>query len=78
LPAGGGGVLREVFLRGQIARGEVARIINVSPRTAQTVTGKLLREGLLVSDSPKAPVRLGFPAHAAGSYFPNLFPAGVD
>jgi len=78
LPAGSRLVLQEVFLRGQISRGEVARIINVSPRTAQTVTGKLLREGLLVSDSPKAAVRLGLPADAAGSYFPNLFPAGVE
>lgn len=78
LPAGSGGVLREVFLRGQIARGEVARIINASPRTAQTVTGGLLKEGLLVSDSAKGAVRLGFPSNAAGSYFPNLFPAGAE
>jgi len=78
LPAGSGLVLREVFLRGQIPRGEVARIIGVSPRTAQTVTGRLLRTGLLVSDSPKGPVRLGFPSAAAGSYLPNLFPAGAE
>jgi Fic family protein len=78
LPAGSGLLLREVFLRGQIARGEAARIINVSPRTAQTVTGRLLAGGLLVSDSPKGAVRLGFPSDAAGSYFPNLFPAGAD
>lgn len=78
LPAGSGLVLREVFLRGQIPRGDVARIIGVSPRTAQTVTGRLVTAGLLVSDSPKAPVRLGFPATAAGSCFPNLFPAGGE
>lgn len=78
LPAGSGLVLREVFLRGQIARGDVARIIGVSPRTAQTVTGRLLAAGLLVSDSAKGPVRLGFPSIAAGSYFPNLFPAGDE
>lgn len=54
LAAGSGLVLREILLRGQIARGEVARILNISPRTAQTVTGKLLTEGLLRSDSPKA------------------------
>jgi len=75
LPAGSGLVLREVFLRGQIPRGDVARIIGVSPRTAQTVTGRLLTAGLLVSDSAKGRVRLGFPSTAAGSYFPNLFPA---
>jgi len=71
-------VLREVFLRGQIARGEVARVINASPRTAQTVTGRLLQEGLLVSDSPKGPVRLGYCADASSHVFPNLFPAGAE
>jgi len=33
-----------------------------------------LEEGLLVSDSPKGEVRLGFPIHAAGWYFPELYP----
>jgi Fic family protein len=78
LPSGCSLVLREVFLRGEIPRGDVARVLNVSPRTAQGVTGELLREALLVSDSAKRPVRLGFPANAAASYFPNLFPAGSD
>jgi len=78
LPKGAGAVLREVFLRGEIIRGEVARLIAASPRTAQTMTGELLKQGLLLSDSPKGPLRLGFPASAAGSYFPNLFPAGAD
>ena len=76
LASGSGLVLREIFLRGQIPRGDVARIIGVSPRTAQTVTGRLLAAGLLISDSAKSPIRLGFPSIAAGSYFPNLFPAG--
>lgn len=78
VPAGSALVLREVFLRGQIARGEVARIVNASARTAQKITGGLLRHGLLLSDSPKGPVRFGVPTSAAGSYFPNLFPAGSD
>ena len=78
LPKGAGAVLREVFLRGEIIRGEVARIIGASPRTAQTVTGRLLKQDLLRSDSPKGSLRLGFPATAAESYFPNLFPAGAE
>jgi Fic family protein len=77
LPAATGLVLREVFLRGEIARGEVARIASTSARTAQKITGQLLRRGLLHSDSPKGPVRFGVPASAAGAYFPNLFPAGA-
>lgn len=78
LPAGSGLVLREVFLRGEITRGEVARIVNASVRTAQKTTGELLLRGLLLSDSPKGPVRFGVPMFAAGSYFPNLFPAGAE
>jgi len=78
LPKGSGLVLKESFLRGEIARGDVPRIIGTSPRTAQKVTGKLLSERLITSNSPKGPLRLGFPADAAGEYFPNLYPAGAD
>jgi Fic family protein len=78
LPKGSGLVLKESFLRGEIARGDVARIIGASPRTAQKVTGKLLSDRLITSNSPKGPLRLGFPADAAGEYFPNLYPAGAD
>src|SRR5437879_7238172 len=74
LPTGSGPVLREMFLRGEIARGDVSRIIGVSPRTAQKVTGELLSQRLVVSGSPKGPLRLGFPADAAAHYFPNLSP----
>ena len=78
LPRGAGLVLRELFLRGEIARGDVARIVGASARTAQKVTGELLAKGLATSGSPKGPLRLGFPAEAAGDYFPNLYPAGAD
>ena len=78
LPGGSALVLREIFLRGEIARGEVSRIIATSPRTAQKATGELLAQQLVTSGSPKGPLRLGFPADAAGHYFPNLYPAGTD
>ena len=78
LPRGSANVLREIFLRGEIARGDVPRIIGASPRTAQKVTGELLSQRLVTSISPKGPLRLGFPADAAGEYFPNLYPAGAD
>jgi len=71
-------VLRDIFLRGEIARGDVARIIGASPRTAQKLTGQLLSQRLVISASPKGPLCLGFPADAAGDYFPNLYPAGAD
>ena len=78
LPSGCGRVLREIFLHGEIMRGEVSRIIGASPRTAQKVTGDLLSQRLVISGSPKGPLRLGFPADAAAHYFPNLYPAGTD
>jgi len=78
LRSGSGLVLRELFLRGEIARGEVPRIVGASPRTGQKVTAELLSRRLVTSSSPKGPLRLGFPADAAGYYFPNLYPAGAD
>jgi Fic family protein len=78
LPGGSALVLRELFLRGEIARGDVPRIVGASPRTGQKVTGELLLQRLVASSSPKGRLRLGFPADAAGHYFPNLYPAGAD
>ena len=78
LPGGSALVLKQIFLRGEIARGEAAHIIGASARTAQKVTGELLARRLVSSFSPKGPLRLVFPADAAGQYFPNLYPAGVD
>jgi Fic family protein len=78
LPSGSALVLREIFLRGEIVRGDVARIIGASPRTAQKVTGELLGQRLVTSGTPKGPLRLEFPSDAAGHYFPNLYPAGTD
>src|SRR5664280_1543357 len=78
LPRGSALVLRELFLRGEIARGEVSRIIGASPRTAQKVSGELLSQRLITSTSPKGPLCMGFPADAAGHYFPNLYPAGAE
>lgn len=78
LPHGAALVLRDIFLRGEIVRGDVSRIIAASPRTAQKVTGELLAQRLVASGSPKGPLRLGFPSDAAGHYFPNLYPAGTD
>lgn len=68
-------VLRAAAIQGEIVRGEVARLIGMSERTGRDVLRGLLDEGLLVATSEKGPVRLGFPAHAAGYLFPDLYPA---
>lgn len=67
-------VLRTAAVEGELARGEVARLIGMSERTGRDVLRGLLEEGLLVSNSERGPVRLGFPAHAAGYLFPDLYP----
>lgn len=67
-------VLRAVAIAGEIARGEVFSLIGMSERLGRDILTGLLDEGLLVSDSPRGAVRLGFPIHAAGYWFPDLYP----
>lgn len=64
------------FGMGEFERGEAPRITGLNERSARDVLSKLLDEGLLLSDSPKGKVRIGFPVHALGSLLPNLYPAG--
>jgi Fic family protein len=67
-------MLREVLIRGESPRGEVIAASGLKERTGRDLLGQLLHEELLVSDTPKGAVRLGFPVHAAGWYFPELYP----
>jgi Fic family protein len=68
-------LLREALVRGEFPRGEAARIVGASERTGRTVLALASEAGLLVSDTPKAPVRLGLPAKVHEIYFPQLFPS---
>jgi len=68
----------EVFRRGAIARGEAARITGRPERTGRLVLGKLIKAGLLASDSPKGDVFLRFSTDSAEFLFPRLFPAQPD
>ena len=67
-------LLREVFLRGEVNRGEAGRILGKPERTARRILGALIENGLIVSDGPGAPVRVGFPAALVGYYFPGSTP----
>ncbi len=73
-----GHLLRDVFLRGEISRGEIPNIIGMPERSARRVVSSLLEKGYLVSDSEKGPVMLAFPASLVGYYFPRLYPEGVE
>ncbi len=68
-------VATEVLRRGEVSRGDAAAITGRSERTARAALAALLREELLVSDTPKGPVRLRFSAAHADGLFPRLFPA---
>ncbi|HEY6805324.1 MAG TPA: Fic family protein [Pyrinomonadaceae bacterium] len=67
-------VLHRVAISGEISRGEISRLMGVSERLGRDLLNSLLEEGLLLSESSRGPVRLGFPAHAAGYLFPGLYP----
>ncbi|MGV3661300.1 MAG: hypothetical protein ACO1TE_14020 [Prosthecobacter sp.] len=71
-------LLPDVFLRGEVTRGEAGRVLQMPERTARRHIGQLLADGVLVSNGPAAPVRLGFPAEYVGYHFPQLYPAGVE
>jgi len=67
-------VLREVVLAGELQRGKVPGVVNLQVRAARNITSALLAKRLLVSNSPKAPLRLGFPAEGVERWFPSLYP----
>ena len=69
-----GRMLREVLLRGEAPRGAVIEASGLKERTGRNLLAQLVAEGLLVSDTPKGEVRMGFPIHAAGWFFPELYP----
>jgi hypothetical protein len=49
----------------------------VSERTARRIVSQLAAEKLLVSETPKSPVRIGLPVDVVGFYFPQLFSGDV-
>jgi len=67
-------LLREALLRGEVSRGEASRITGLGERTARALLSGLVKENLLVSDTPKGKLRLNITADAAAYWFPKLFP----
>ena len=74
LPARSMALLREAFLAGEVARGRAAEITGYQERRARQILSTLLQKGLLVSNGPRAPVRLGFPLDVVERWFPRLYP----
>lgn len=74
LPAKVGRVLEAILYRGELPRGELAGIVGATDRHSRRITSALLAAGVLVSRSPRAPLRLAFPATLASRWVPGLFP----
>jgi Fic family protein len=74
LPKRSFAVLREALLSGELERGRVPGLIDVSERTARRVISALVEKRLLISASHKAPLRLGFPIDVVERWFPKLYP----
>jgi Fic family protein len=75
LPKRSFSLLREAVLVGSLERGKASTITGYKERQARTVLNSLIRAGLLVSESPKGAVRLGFPTNVVERYFPKLYPS---
>lgn len=74
LPPKSGAVLDALLYRGELPRGDVAAIVGTGDRQARRVVAALIERGVLISDSPRAPLRLAFPAALASRWLPGLFP----
>lgn len=66
-------LLTEIFHRGEIARRDVQIITGLRERTARTLLGDLLKDGILSAKSEKGVVFLHFPVEKRDLLFPRLF-----
>lgn len=77
LPPKSGNVLEAVLYRGELPRGDAAGVVGTGERHARRIVSALVERGVLVSDSPRASLRLVFPAALASRWTPGLFPERV-
>lgn len=75
LPPKSAAILEAVLYRGELPRGDADVVIGSSERHARRIVSALLEKEVLVSESPRAPLRLAFPAALAERWMPGLFPA---
>jgi len=74
LPPRSGKILEALLYRGELPRGEAAAAAGVGERQARRIVSTLLAQEVLTSASPRAPLRLAFPAALAARWLPGLFP----
>lgn len=66
-------LISHALRHGEMARGDAPFVAGVRDRAARNDLALLLEAGFLRSDTPKGPVRVGFPLDYRESLFPNLF-----
>lgn len=74
LPQKAGHILEAILYRGKLPRGNVPQLLSVSDRQARRVVAALIKRGVIVSQSTRAPLHLAFPAKLAHRWMPGLFP----
>ncbi len=67
-------LLREIWHEGAAERGAVAGMVNVSERQGREMVSRLVAEGVLVSDTPRGPLRLHCPIGVVEEWFPGVYP----
>ena len=74
LPPKANYILEALLYRGELPRGDAAAIVGTGERQARRVVSALIEQGVVTSDSTRAPLRLSFPAALASRWMPGLFP----
>lgn len=75
LPKGSYALLQKALLIGEFKRGRAEELTGYKERAARDVLTALVKKGLLVSDTPRSAVRLGFPIDVVERWFPLLYPS---
>jgi hypothetical protein len=66
-------LLEQTLHRGELPRGEAARVTGLKARSPRDLLSILVVDGVLGSESPKGPVSLRFPLEVLEVLFPKLF-----
>lgn len=74
LPTKAGMVLDAILYRGELPRDELANITGTGERQARRIVAGLVEQGVVASESTRAPLHIAFPARLAHRWMPGLFP----
>lgn len=74
LPPKANNILEALLYRGELPRGDTANIVGTGERQARRVVSALIEQGVVTSESTRAPLHLAFPATLASRWMPGLFP----